>query len=96
MWILAREIQFCYSDTSFPRNPPVVSKDFAPTIVTLDQPYTHTHWSSIIFEGPISALTTVQMEGTIREFVPKTKNPLPAVRPMAFGKDSASAAQNLK
>jgi hypothetical protein len=63
--------------------------------VTLNQPYTHTNWSSIIFEGPISAPATAPMEGTIGEFAPKTKKPFPAVPPMAFGKDSASVAQNL-
>jgi hypothetical protein len=73
-----------------------VSEEFVPTIVTLDQPYTHTIWLSIIFEGPISALmATVHMEGTIGEFAPQTKKPFPAVSHMAFGKDSASVAQNL-
>jgi hypothetical protein len=36
------------------------------------------------------------MEGTIREFAPKTANPFPSVRPMAFGKESSSEAQNLQ
>jgi hypothetical protein len=96
MWILAREIQHYYSETCSPRITSVVSEEFVPTIVMLDQPYTHTNWSSIIFEGPISAPTTVQMEGLIQEFAPKTENPFPAVRPMALGKESASETQNLQ
>jgi hypothetical protein len=77
------------------REASVVSEEFVPTIVMLDQQYTHMNRSSIIFEGPIPALATVQMEGTIQEFEPKTENPFPAVRPIAFGKDSTSEAQNL-